>query len=230
MARRPAQAEPEELHPADGSTIGAAAIGARPRGRPRQGQAVARHLPRNEELVHIAAEVFFDLGFERTKMADIARRAGIVPGSIYHYFSSKEEIYQRMVELIRAKVTAGSETDDVEDPRERLIAIVRNRLETISRHPIETALLRRTTRLEGELGEWAREFARGELLHFRRLIIQGQRAHRFRPGDPDVMARVIIFTLTGIAESFRPDAGVDVDDLVEEVLAFILGGIDLPAR
>src|SRR3546814_6062540 len=65
---------------------------ARRRGRPRQGKAMARNLPRDEEILKIAAEVLYKKGFDSARLDDIAREAGIVKGSLYHYFGSKEEI------------------------------------------------------------------------------------------------------------------------------------------
>ena len=76
--------------PIDTGAKGAAAPdgGQRRRGRPRHGKAVDRNLPRDEELLKIAAEVFFRQGYDGTKLDDIAREAGIVKAPLSLVFAS----------------------------------------------------------------------------------------------------------------------------------------------
>ena len=51
---------------------------------------------RREEILQTAAQLFASSGF-RTSLADIAEECGILPGSLYHHFDSKEAI---VVELV----------------------------------------------------------------------------------------------------------------------------------
>lgn len=51
---------------------------------------------RREEILQTAAQLFASSGF-RTSLADIADACGILPGSLYHHFDSKEAI---VVELV----------------------------------------------------------------------------------------------------------------------------------
>jgi len=53
---------------------------------------------RFEEVVHAAAEVFIQsLGYGRTQMEDIAKRAGVSKGTLYLYFESKEALFDQAV-------------------------------------------------------------------------------------------------------------------------------------
>lgn len=47
---------------------------------------------RAEQIVQVAAELFRDRGYVRTSMSDIADAVGILPGSLYHYIESKQEL------------------------------------------------------------------------------------------------------------------------------------------
>ena len=49
-------------------------------------------------IVDAALEVFRDKAFANTRMADIANRAGVSYGLVYHYFSSKEVLFDVIVE------------------------------------------------------------------------------------------------------------------------------------
>src|SRR5204862_6086073 len=44
------------------------------------------------ESVAAAVEVFGERGFAATKLADVARRAGVTKGTVYLYFDSKEAL------------------------------------------------------------------------------------------------------------------------------------------
>ena len=53
---------------------------------------------KQEIIVDAALEVFRDKGYANTRMADIARRAGVSYGLVYHYFASKEVLFDVIVE------------------------------------------------------------------------------------------------------------------------------------
>jgi len=63
-----------------------AALASRKRGRPRiEG--------RRQELLDAAARYFCAHGYDAASMRDIANAAGILVGSIYHHFASKEALF-----------------------------------------------------------------------------------------------------------------------------------------
>ncbi len=51
---------------------------------------------RREALLNAAQEVFFDKGFERTSMDDIASKAGFSRALLYVYFKDKKDIYRSL--------------------------------------------------------------------------------------------------------------------------------------
>src|SRR5437764_8236716 len=90
---------------------------------------------RRAELLEVAAEMFADRGFRATTVRDIADAAGILSGSLYHHFDSKESMVDEILrnfldELFgryREIVTAGG------DPRDMLEAVVVASFESIDR-------------------------------------------------------------------------------------------------
>lgn len=51
---------------------------------------------RREEILGAALQCFHDLGYEKTTIADIKARAKASTGSIYHHFSSKEQLFAEL--------------------------------------------------------------------------------------------------------------------------------------
>ena len=58
---------------------------------------------RRAEVLQAALEVFTEMGFERATLHDVAERAGVTKGALYHYFDSKNELF---LELMRERVKA----------------------------------------------------------------------------------------------------------------------------
>jgi AcrR family transcriptional regulator len=74
-------------------------------------------LERRQLILNAAAELFADQGYDRSSIRDIANRVGLLPGSVYHYFPSKEELFLAVHRegfertLARVKKAAASCTD-----------------------------------------------------------------------------------------------------------------------
>ncbi|BAL24471.1 TetR family transcriptional regulator [Azoarcus sp. KH32C] len=79
-------------------------------------------LDRRKVILNGAAALFSEAGYDRTSIRDIARRVGLLPGSVYHHFPSKEELYlavhregfRRVMEAVDAAI------GETTDPWERL--------------------------------------------------------------------------------------------------------------
>jgi AcrR family transcriptional regulator len=59
---------------------------------------VRRPQARPEELVEAAIAVFGEKGFRAATLEEVARRAGVSKGTVYLYFTSKEDLFRAMVE------------------------------------------------------------------------------------------------------------------------------------
>ena len=69
---------------------------------------------RRQAILDAAAEVFQEMGFERTTMAAICERLGYSKATLYNYFTSKEELFSTVVfEATEAEFQASLEALDV---------------------------------------------------------------------------------------------------------------------
>lgn len=198
----------------------------RPRGRPRQGRAVARDLPRDEEILKIASEIFYRQGYEGTKLDDIANAAGIMKGSLYHYFDSKEQIYDRVLHNLVGTFSLEEELESPGSPEQHLDHIIAARIKQAATHPLETGILsRQVVRMDGAVGDWARAYRRNHLEVIRALILAGQKTGSFGPGDPNLLAAAVLSFIVGVSDWYRPDGPVPPDELVEQLTAFVMAGL-----
>ena len=97
---------------------------------------------RREELLGIAARLFADKGFKNTTVRDIADAAGILSGSLYHHFDSKEsmvdEILRTFQDELFGKYDEILASDD--DPHAKLEQAVRVSFDAIDQHHSEVAI------------------------------------------------------------------------------------------
>ena len=55
---------------------------------------------RPAEIIEAAVEVFAEHGFAAAKLADVATRAGVVKGTLYRYFDTKEDLFRAVVQHV----------------------------------------------------------------------------------------------------------------------------------
>ena len=92
---------------------------------------------KQEMIIDAALEVFRDKGYANARMADIARRAGVSYGLVYHYFGSKEVLFNLIVESWWNDLYSMLEAEKASDGdfRDKLVHILEFFLNTYIKKP-----------------------------------------------------------------------------------------------
>ena len=77
-----------------------------------------------EKIIHSAIDLFAEKGFHETKVDEIAEKSGLAKGTIYLYFSSKENIMEECVKLTMEKAVKNYEIDSTKTFEENLSNII----------------------------------------------------------------------------------------------------------
>jgi AcrR family transcriptional regulator len=95
-------------------------------GRPSLAAAVPR-----ERILEAAARLFCARGYQATTVRDIAREVGILSGSLFHHFASKEQMLVEMVREASISMCVGAEAvlAPIDAPVDRLRTLARFELE-----------------------------------------------------------------------------------------------------
>ena len=64
------------------------------------------HDERLNELLTAAQQLFFEIGYEKTSVNHIIDKVGVAKGTFYHYFKSKEELLDKLVERFSERAHA----------------------------------------------------------------------------------------------------------------------------
>src|SRR3954464_12206209 len=88
---------------------------------------------KREAIMRAATKVFARSGYLNSKVADIARAAGVADGTVYLYFKSKEEILHSIFDpgVENAIKEAREQLETITDPREKLRRIAHLHLERL---------------------------------------------------------------------------------------------------
>ena len=102
----------------------------------------ARPVTRREQLLDIAGGLFAVRGFKNTTVRDIADAAGILSGSLYHHFDSKESIVDELLSTFQRDLFATYDRILAEKPdtASKIDAIVRASFDAIDQHHNEVAI------------------------------------------------------------------------------------------
>lgn len=152
-----------------------------------------------QAILEAAVRVFGSTGFRDAKIADIASEAGVATGTLYNYFSSKEEIFQSILEDGREQMRARVlECEAIVEPLERLRVLLGALLEFLEQHGALFAIYM-------QLGTTERHTLR-------------------QTDDPDDDA--FRHALLGVFERAIVEAGTRIrSDHPPELLAVMLGGL-----
>jgi len=64
---------------------------------------------RRSELIDTAEELFLENGYEETTVSNIVRKVGVAQGTFYHYFKSKDEVLNAIIDRWIEEIRAGME-------------------------------------------------------------------------------------------------------------------------
>jgi TetR/AcrR family transcriptional regulator, repressor for uid operon len=171
---------------------------------------------RRAEILEAATELFADKGIEHTTMQEIATRAGISAGSIYHYFSDKDALLETALQeqqrQTMERFAAAESTHS--SPLEALLDVGSQALtELCSRQQV---ILHLETMLAGARNPDAftaahRAVHEDVVALIRRLVYAAQDAGEIAADlDPQMLALLCNATVAGIEVSFLEiDAKVD---------------------
>jgi TetR/AcrR family transcriptional regulator len=151
------------------------------------GQVVGKTDSRNKVL-DAAVDEFIEHGFSGARVDRIALRAGINKAMIYYYFSSKEKLYQAVIDehVNRLGAEVQMRIEEAADLEESLLGISRIYMKIMTQNARYLPILLREFasgggRLLASLRRMTSE--RGLPERFVRKLEEGQRAGRFRDCD-----------------------------------------------
>jgi len=179
----------------------------------------ATHAATYDAIREAAVRLIARYGFEAMTLRMLADEIGIQAGSLYHYFTSKQELLFMLLSEIMKDLLAqyDREVAPVADPAEQLAAFVRLHLDFHMRRKEEAFV--GNTELRGLTPEHYREMTRLRdeyAAHLTGIIERGVKAGLFRVTDARIAAFASIAMLTGVCNWYRPDGRLSPVELIRQ--------------
>jgi len=185
---------------------------------------------RREEILAIAAELFAAKGFATTTVREIADAAGILSGSLYHHFDSKESIVDEVLssfldEILaryRQTVAAGG------DPADVLRALVRSAFGALGSDRAAAAVMLNEYNVLVQFPRFAylRDGADETERLWVAVLADGMRSRAFRSDiDPRMIYRFLRDAIWVSVRWYRPGGKYRPEEIADLYLDVLLDGI-----
>ncbi len=185
---------------------------------------------RRDELLELAAGMMAERGLRATTVRDIADAAGILSGSLYHHFSSKEEMVDEVLRnfldwlFIRYQEIIDTEPN----PLARLRGLFMSSFEAIEHRHAQVVIYQDEAKRLATQPRFAYLETRNreQRKMWVDVLNQGIEEGYFRPDiDVDLVYRFIRDTTWVSVRWYQPGGPLTAEQVGTQYLAVVLGGI-----
>ncbi|MFO8129366.1 MAG: TetR/AcrR family transcriptional regulator [Bacteroidales bacterium] len=190
--------------------------------------------PTREKIVKVASRIFGKYGFQKTTMDEVARTAHKAKGSIYYYFSSKEDLFLAVVgremdilreALLRVTEKEAETTNMIRNyllTRMKVLSNAVNYHETLKADFLETFEF---------LDELRSEFDAFEVDLLSGILQKGVEEKSFEVENVRKTAQVIILAMKAIEIPFYlQNKIVEYENTIVELLDILIRGLEKDSR
>ena len=168
---------------------------------------------RKQEIMYAALELFVSKGYAATKITDIAKRANMSTGLMFHYFESKESLYEELIRMGLEGTTYPGE-QKCEHAIDFFVNFTKLLFEYMRKQPVVAkmfVLMAEAQRSEAT-PEHIREIAMrvNTIEQFVPIIEWGQQEGTIKEGEPWVISNAFWCSIQGIAERYATNQEIDL--------------------
>ena len=185
---------------------------------------------RRQALIDIAAELFSERGFQGTTVRDIGQAAGVLSGSLYHHFASKETILEEilstflddLLESCRGIVAASP------DPAVALRALIEGAFVSIGQHKAAITVLQNERKHLTQFAWFAHvsKVERSVRRIWIKVLEEGIADGTFRPDlDPKITYRFVRDSVWAAVRWYTPSGRLAPAQLAEQYLTLLMNGL-----
>jgi TetR/AcrR family transcriptional regulator, cholesterol catabolism regulator len=185
---------------------------------------------RRDELLQLAATMFAERGLRATTVRDIADSAGILSGSLYHHFKSKEQMVEEVLrDFLDWLFGRYREIVDTEaDPLAQLKGLFMASFEAIEHRHAQVVIYQDEAKRLSALPQF--DFVEARNKEQRKMWVdvlnQGVAEGCLRPDlDVDLVYRFIRDTTWVSVRWYQPGGPLTAEQVGRHYLAIVLGGI-----
>lgn len=170
---------------------------------------------RRQEIIYTALELFVSKGYAATKITDIAKRANMSRGLMFHYFESKENLYEELIRMgLEGTAYPGEQKcehaiDFFANFTKKLFAYMKEQPAT-AKFFVLMAEAQRSEATPEHIREIAMKV--NVIEQFVPIIEWGQQEGTIKEGDPLIISNAFWCSVQGIAERYATNQNIDLPE------------------
>ncbi len=183
---------------------------------------------RTQQIIDAAAQVFREKGYDGATLRDIAKEAGLLPGSLYYHIRSKEELLRLIVEQPIRDLHAHLEEIVASEasPAQKLAQALAAQLRAFDTHyPYLFVHLHNLLQVDTMHPDMQKRAKRYEAF-WQQILTQGVKIGEF-PLDVDV--KVTAFAIIGMCNWmhrwYRRDGRLSIEEIIQQFSRLVLAGL-----
>ena len=184
------------------------------------------------EILNAAQELFYEKGYEKATTREISQKVGISKAALYHHFTNKEEILFKIClraadELINNMKRAISRNKNLDVPlKEKLKDIMLEYATTYLKNKnFNKILLHEIEFLSPEKKRVILDKETENVHQLRNFLKELMDQGVIKKFDPTVMTFSIISALHWLYFWFKPEKGLSLEEVIEQIAEMYLEGI-----
>jgi|GEM_PF-811800 len=190
---------------------------------------------RVEQIYVHAARLFVARGFAATSMSDLAKAVGITKAGLYHFVRSKEDVLFDLMtwamDMLDKQVTKPAQ--DIVDPLDRLVFIIRNHLFNIGSHHFQndnplTIIVDEPAGLSPERRLQVNERKAAYFRFVRKTVKELKADGRLHDLDPTNATFAILGMVVWLARWYRDNGPNSLNMIAQDLTGFALRGVIRP--
>lgn len=187
-----------------------------------------KNINRREIILQEAAHLFREKGYPGANLRELARRAGIQGGSIYHHFTSKQEIlFQLMDQTMSDMIERLTERlSTLSSPLEQLRATVHFHIEYHVTGPDQTYITDEELR-NLEPDNYLKVVAKRDRYQkiIEGVLSAGKAEQAWQLDEPKLYTRALIKMCAGVSTWFNPEGDLTVAQIAKAYTDLFCNGL-----
>ena len=187
---------------------------------------------REEQILDEASRIMRELGYHGASMQEIADRCGLQKGSLYHYFSSKEEILDRILARSMENFRPGLEPivkGDLKPPEKLRQAIIHHITALCADLANSSVLFSEFRQLPQSHRQRVGSSRRAYSERFREILREGIAEGYFRKVDVRLASFAIFGAMNWVYQWYAPDGPQTPEEIAESFADLIQAALLMSA-
>jgi AcrR family transcriptional regulator len=183
---------------------------------------------RRLEIINAAIDIFFEYGYHKASMRDIARRVGVTQASLYYHFRNKEEICYTIVNKASNDLllTLKSILKQKKDPIEKLKDIVLGQILMIKTRRKEVKILIEDKKfLSAELNKLIKDQEKMTFDIFKSNMEDLRRQGKLRDFDLTTATFGMFGMINWLYHWYNPKGKLSLEELAEHIVNILFYGL-----